>query len=297
MPNLTVMLWHNADDGIPSAWTLLPSFSGLRWLYLCSKEGVTCLLPSPFTLRRNNPFVTLKTAVIEGMERREWSNLVEILNDADSKTESGLPLTRLKLGFTNRITNDELRNVLSALRRSAIQFLTINSVTATPDLIDNIAHTFPNLQSLALTHDSDQGPHRFPSWPFPTWDYAQRLAQFNCLKHFGWNNASSPTWSPSAMVLLEAEFPDDWPDYEDDSSPSETKTNTVRLFASYCSSMCTMSFYNGMYPLYNYSIGRSASGRIAVTEVPDSSPEIQAFYCYGSVRPCSSGWGPGWGPI
>lgn len=209
--NLSVMIDHDESDQTPSVWTIMPWLTNLRWLSLASTRGATSLLPSLESPEHPNLFTKLETVFIKDMEPWECPDLIVMLNHAANRTEGGLPLTRLKLTFTYGISDFVLVNLLSSLESSSLQYFILDGLNeAMPDIIEDIARTFPNLQSLTLAYRDSYRQCKCAQvvWPFATWEYAQEFARFNCLTHFGWNLETDVTYSPIVMQWFEDGYPE-----------------------------------------------------------------------------------------
>lgn len=291
LPNLHVIIGHDETEQNSSVWTILPWLTNLRWLSLSSTHEAPRLLPSLEFSEQPNPFVKLETVAIKGMDPWECADLIEMLNDAVPRTEGGLPLTHLKLSFTYGISGLILGNLLSALESSSLQFFIIDGLTeAPPDIIDDIACMFPNLQSLTLAYRDSNRQHKCGQvvWPFATWEYAQQFAGFSCLAHFGWNLEVDTVWSPAIIQWFEDEFPMDWWNTNTEEVFEPVSRDVVKLFALYCPSLRSMSFLIRGAPFISHFIHQEANGQISITEAPLSSPEIEAHNPF--VFSSSDGW-------
>ena len=267
LPNLR--LWIGSDIQT-SVWDILPPLVGLRWISLCLSEstnGAIQVIPSLATAQRWNPFTTIEKAYISGLAPFEWDDLTAILEAASVQTRGQLPLTHLKLSFPYGITNIALANLLRPLEGSALRFLVIDGIRdVSPDLIGIIAHILPGLRSLTLyNRDSTrQLECKETIWPYPTWEYAQQLAQFPFLTHFGWNYSTSSTLTYASPAFLRM-FEDDSPDILDDSLDGLQETwnegviSMAKLLVSYAPRLESL----GIFRRSTCRIERSPLGEVS----------------------------------
>ena len=162
-----------------------------------------------------------------------------------------------------------LDDLLSALEGSPLEHLILQGIRdGSPELIGRIAHLFPNLISLTLVYrDSErQMEDRYTAWPSPTWEYAQQLRHFKCLKHFGWNLATDVVYSPSTMTFLEDGLPlASFPMPED--QYFESSREVARLLAVYRPSLESVAFTGRGVPSELFVITQlDGEGRVIVEE-------------------------------
>jgi hypothetical protein len=246
--NLVVRI---VDDRHQDPWIFLPSLPNLRTLSLSLGNELTDPgLPHPTIIRLRNPLVTLERLAIDGLRSDDWVDLIRMVAEASASTRNKLRLTHFKLALRDGMPTPLLDALLSGLEEAPLQVLVLKGIrNGSPELIERIAQLFPDLLSLTLYYyDSDrQHRSRGTVWPFPTWEYAQRLGRFNRLKHFGWNFAVDLVYLPAVMPYFEDGFPEEfW------TVPNEVLDDwdgsVAKLFAVHQPSLESMAFVQNNFP-------------------------------------------------
>ena len=191
----------------------------------------------------------------------ELSALVGWISSARRADGDPLYLTHFKLATTEPIDREDVEDVLHALRGSPMQALDLDCLLDDdPALLTIIADTFPELTSLTLHYrdhiDSDATIRGSPSW-----EYAQHLARFHCLKHIQWNiwHDYSSVNDPTTYMLqfFEDGFPSlcEWrKDYAQlDIESFEDGYTVPRCFASHCPTLERVTFLGSNAMVYQKS--------------------------------------------
>ncbi|EKM58492.1 uncharacterized protein PHACADRAFT_207305 [Phanerochaete carnosa HHB-10118-sp] len=275
VPNLTIWTSSALDS---SAWTFMPSLTNVRWLWLTRSGDAPRILPPPEIIQSWNPLITTERASIDGVQCDEWPDLVTLFTSASLATDHHLPLTHLKISLTYGIPSFIVDELLAALEGSALQYLVLDGTTyGEPEIIDDVAQKLPNLKSLTLVYrDSYRQSKEAPAnWPYPTWEYAQRLGRFHHLSHFSWNLDVPVSLSPAAMRLFEDGYPEERWEYLEDEwfYPSG---EVAKLLAAYCPTL-EMVMCSGLLGS-NWAITRSPEGSIQIEELIGSSWQYREQY-------------------
>jgi hypothetical protein len=110
------------------------------------------------------------------------------------------------------VSDADLDDVLASLRDTPLQVLAIDGLAEGEfTLFDSIAENVPSLIALTLLRRASnrQENSKLTTWPHPCWEYAQRLASFQNLEHFGWNmDCISVPATRYGLVHFEEGFPD-----------------------------------------------------------------------------------------
>lgn len=255
----------------PNSWTLLPSFTRVRFMELRNLSDMDVCLPPPDIRNRINLFTTLERVHFHNLTFDDLPVLNEWIGQAASPNGPGLRLTHFKLGMAYGLTEEDVLGLISALEGAPMQYFVLEgTMYADPELFDRIANAFPDLLSLTVIYrDSDRQSKTKPAqWPYATWEYAPHFAAFHRLGHFGWNLSVDTHPSPSIMLLFENNFPENWWEMvSPDSEEFDDWSCIARLFHSHCPTIDSFVLQSSALPLLQYKLHRTADGRVETTEL------------------------------
>ncbi|KAK7690456.1 hypothetical protein QCA50_005554 [Cerrena zonata] len=217
---LSLTIGHITDL---DSWGVIKHLPNLRSLSICGRDfwwsiSRDATLPlralHPHFAFSVNPWRTLEHFYLSAICSGEVARLVQWITLVQTSSPFPLRLTHLKISIGNGIFEEDLILLLDQLRQSGdlMQNIVLDGLhEAEPGLLDLIATTFPNLTSLTLLYRESppQKRSRPANWPYPSWEYAQHLAQFRKLRFFGWNfrvSMESPT--PYALHFFENGYPE-----------------------------------------------------------------------------------------
>lgn len=235
-----------------ATWYILPSLPSLRWLSISGPADAA--LPPPEIRMQANVFVTLECLMLHDLQVHEVESFTQWIRQALSPNGPGLRLTHLRLEPRLGFNEEEIRMILSALHSAPMQDLVLDSLTyAEPEVFDLISDAFPNLRSLTLSYRGSGGGNfgdsnrREARWPYTSLEYAPRFANFTHLEHFAWNcQLCDLTPSPSAMLLFENNFPENWEEVAECALEffSDEWQCIPRLFGTHCPTLKSFDFWN-----------------------------------------------------
>ncbi|KAG6874390.1 hypothetical protein C0995_015126 [Termitomyces sp. Mi166 len=187
-------------------------------------------------------------------------------------------LTHLKIEVELGMTDLSIISFLRAVQGAPLEVLSIDgALQANFHLFDWIAQHFPHLLGLTIIRHSSTRSRRsrFVVWPFPVWQYAQRLSAFSRLQHFGWNNEKLvPEYSTYSLRFLEegALDPRDFigreeADENECFSREDIDIWTPKLFAIHCPTLRTLTL---TFMFVTYRILRLSEGIIEIEDDPRS---------------------------
>jgi hypothetical protein len=166
-----------------------------------------------------------------------WLGLGAILN---------LQLTHFRLLMRSGASDAVVGGVLASLREMPLQVLVIDGLAEGEFILfDSIAESFPSLIALTLVRRASnrQRSSELSMWPHPCWEYAQHLASFQNLEHFGWNlHYIFMPATPYGLLHLEDGFPDKikfrgWAEHDEESFGRDYWT--ALSFAAHCPTLRT----------------------------------------------------------
>jgi hypothetical protein len=213
---------------------------------------------------------------------------------------SSLQLTHLRLLVRSGASDTDIGGVLASLREMPLQVLVLDGLAEGEFILfDWIVENVPSLIALTLVRRASnrQESSKLSTWPHPCWEYAQHLASFQNLEHFGWNmDTIFIPATPYGLLHFEEGFPDEidfcgWAE-EQDEAYFGMDYWTALSFAAHCPTLQTYTTTDR--PNTTCRITRSPDGRV-ISELPE---DLWATWDAGNVRR----WNPSefvghWSPI
>lgn len=219
-----LVMEFSEHDPYHSLWRLVQFFPSIHTIVaIASWKEVTEALPdpprllpyvetwgdvNPFTLH----FLTRMQLYNLSYTSDQWDLLLSLLENSPP-----LSLTHLAITASDPFNEAFTFALVEALRPAALEQLVLDgTLCASLDLFDRIREAFPTLTSLTLKyrkglsyretaefrkHSTDR-----THWPHASWEYAQALARFPRLMHFGWNSVQEVMISPSVLLRFECDY-------------------------------------------------------------------------------------------
>ncbi|KAI0076035.1 hypothetical protein K474DRAFT_1315647 [Panus rudis PR-1116 ss-1] len=264
--NLFLLHFHNGYEAVLSQWSIPGMFTSLQHLTFSITSTQDHFEPSIPTAEFTtvvNLFKTLKTVIFDGLLPID----VQSISAWVSLANGPLPLERFKLVVNGGLNRREILDLLNALSHSRLKYLVIDGIRwADPVILDTIAQTFPQLESLVLHYRQNDIQYRCKAalWPCPTWEYAAHLTNFQCLRYFGWNFRVGKAYFPRPTLL----FPDEGYAEEVDWRKREQDKDEEGLFIAdllhvHCPTLQLVAFYTD-----STIIGSICCGRVDTLDKP-----------------------------
>ncbi|KAI0076005.1 hypothetical protein K474DRAFT_1311776 [Panus rudis PR-1116 ss-1] len=209
-------LHHDNIEATTILWIVLSICPHLQHLsfsvHRTDGTGFASSMPPLDFIIRVNPFLTLKTMIMDGLLLDD----VETLTIWLALTTVPIPLRALKLVVDGGLRRETILNLLNALSHATkLRYLIIDGIRwAHPTLLDHVAQRFPELESLVLHYRESniQFKTKPAQWPYSSWEYASHLANFHRLEYFGWNFRDSEAYYGTQHL---ADFENGYPDEEE----------------------------------------------------------------------------------
>ncbi|KAI0072762.1 hypothetical protein K474DRAFT_1711319 [Panus rudis PR-1116 ss-1] len=230
-------------------WSLVFLCTNLRYLaYADTSFNIhiqpDLIMPEAHLQAKFNLFAKLEAVIFDRLFPLDVEALSSWITVA---RPSGLRLKRFRLFVHGGLVRESILVLLTALSGAPMVSFILDGIRwADPALLDHISDAFPNLESLVLVYrDSDrQFNRKATAWPYPSWTYAQRLASFPCLRHFGWNLKIEQSYTTLMLPFLEEADPGPaaqscFESPEEDATADEIEfeegfRSIAKLLGSYC---------------------------------------------------------------
>ncbi|KAJ3480283.1 hypothetical protein NLI96_g8464 [Meripilus lineatus] len=131
-----------------------------------------------------NPFNLLERLILERFDPPGLSPFIQCIQEAKHLQLMHVWVKAGRYG----LYPFQIHQTLNALSSAPLQVLTLDgSHKAEPDVFDEIAQVFPNLQALTLLYRTRrrQRESRPDVWPNPSWEYSPHFRGFHRLEFFG----------------------------------------------------------------------------------------------------------------
>lgn len=249
-------------------WRLAPFFTCLKDIHVLGSDERD---PFPFA----GPLSGFSSPIMENLTHfrvsnltnAEWIRLRGILADVQVNG-TPLRLTHFKLTALDPFDRGFLFDLIAGLETAPLEYLILDGTHyAGIDLFDCIRTAFPCLASLTLNYrgNHEQWKSKLTRWPLPSWEYAQAIARFPNLRHFGWNYAVEAIAYPRALASFESDYADG--PIDDDHAESEAPYLRL-LFAQTCPNMRSFSAGHGTVVFFER--------RGAVVDIKDDN-DVESF--------------------
>ncbi|KAJ3486438.1 hypothetical protein NLI96_g4248 [Meripilus lineatus] len=250
------------SSGDVSLLAFVESLPNMRFLHLLG-PSIGEMASTARIRAKLNPFSLLERLILERFDPQDFNSLVEWIQETEN-----LQLTHVWVkGGGFGLFPFQITHILIALSPAPLQVLILDGLhEAEPDIFDEIAQVFPNLQALTLFYRTRirQRESRPAVWPYPSWEYAPHFRGFHRLESFGWNFYVEMLEMPFHQTLrcFEDGFPEDWSEAEDDDDDFLADWGSIaRVFAVYCPTLKYVLFDRAT----ECQISRAADGGIEVT--------------------------------
>ncbi|KAI0076029.1 hypothetical protein K474DRAFT_1708540 [Panus rudis PR-1116 ss-1] len=285
-PNLSLNYLDSGEDDVLDLWLVVGACPNLQHLTfgVHTDDYYRISIPLAEITTVVNPFKTLRSIILYNLVPVD----VQMLSTWISQVNVPLPLERFKLVVEGGLNRQEILDLLNALASAKLKYLVIDGLRwAEPTLLDQISQTFPNLESLILQYRESNIQYKcIPAvWPHTSGEYAPHLANFQHLRHFGWNFRENPAYYAGwTYRFFEDGFPEEQELWDPDSKYGDLYRDSfevdegilvANVLGAYCPSLEWVSSGKKFGICYARSKGRcfGFEGSLSYTKMSIYDPD------------------------